>query len=101
MALERQAFVALVQHPKSQERILGMLSTGKPVRNSLPPSLWGGLGAYAMQQQSTPAAQHPPTAPAGMTDSEQTVALRGGSSANPPPASIGKLHRRFCVPWQN
>jgi len=22
-----------VQHPKTQERILGMLSTGKPVRN--------------------------------------------------------------------
>jgi 3-hydroxyacyl-CoA dehydrogenase len=33
MALERKAFCALVQHPKTQERILGMLSTGKPVRN--------------------------------------------------------------------
>jgi 3-hydroxyacyl-CoA dehydrogenase len=33
MALERQAFCALVQHPKTQERILGFLSTGKPVRN--------------------------------------------------------------------
>lgn len=33
MTLERQAFCALVQHPKTQERILGMLSTGKPVRN--------------------------------------------------------------------
>jgi len=33
MALERKAFCALIQHPKSQERILGMLSTGKPVRN--------------------------------------------------------------------
>lgn len=33
MTLERQAFGALVQHPKTQERILGMLSTGKPVRN--------------------------------------------------------------------
>jgi 3-hydroxyacyl-CoA dehydrogenase len=33
MALERQAFCQLVQHPKTQERILGMLSTGKPVRN--------------------------------------------------------------------
>ena len=33
MALERQAFCELVQHPKTQERILGMLSTGKPVRN--------------------------------------------------------------------
>ena len=33
MALERQAFCALVQHPKTQERILGMLNTSKPVRN--------------------------------------------------------------------
>lgn len=33
MTLERRAFCALVQHPKTQERILGMLSTGKPVRN--------------------------------------------------------------------
>ncbi|MBI5279799.1 MAG: 3-hydroxyacyl-CoA dehydrogenase/enoyl-CoA hydratase family protein [Burkholderiales bacterium] len=33
MALERQAFCELVQHPKTQERILGMLNTGKPVRN--------------------------------------------------------------------
>lgn len=33
MALERQAFCALVQHPKTHERILGMLNTGKPVRN--------------------------------------------------------------------
>ena len=33
MALERQAFCSLVQHPKTQERILGMLSTGKPLRN--------------------------------------------------------------------
>lgn len=33
MTLERQAFCELVQHPKTQERILGMLSTGKPVRN--------------------------------------------------------------------
>jgi 3-hydroxyacyl-CoA dehydrogenase len=33
MTLERQAFCALVAHPKTQERILGMLSTGKPVRN--------------------------------------------------------------------
>ena len=33
MALERQAFCALLQHPKTQERIMGMLSTGKPVRN--------------------------------------------------------------------
>ncbi len=33
MALERQAFCALVQHPKTQERILGMLNTGKPLRN--------------------------------------------------------------------
>ncbi|TFZ04171.1 3-hydroxyacyl-CoA dehydrogenase/enoyl-CoA hydratase family protein [Ramlibacter humi] len=33
MTLERQAFCELVQHPKTQERILGMLGTGKPVRN--------------------------------------------------------------------
>ena len=33
MALERQAFCSLLTHPKTQERILGMLSTGKPVRN--------------------------------------------------------------------
>lgn len=33
MTLERQAFCALVQHPKTQERILGMLNTGKPLRN--------------------------------------------------------------------
>jgi len=33
MTLERQAFCELVQHPKTQERILGMLATGKPVRN--------------------------------------------------------------------
>ena len=33
MALERKAFCGLLEHPKSQERIMGMLSTGKPVRN--------------------------------------------------------------------
>ena len=33
MALERQAFCGLLDHPKTQERIMGMLSTGKPVRN--------------------------------------------------------------------
>ena len=33
MALERKAFCSLIVHPKTQERILGMLSTGKPVRN--------------------------------------------------------------------
>ncbi|WP_024538952.1 3-hydroxyacyl-CoA dehydrogenase/enoyl-CoA hydratase family protein [Comamonas badia] len=33
MSLERKAFCALIQHPKTQERILGMLNTGKPVRN--------------------------------------------------------------------
>jgi 3-hydroxyacyl-CoA dehydrogenase len=31
--LERQHFVKLVAHPKTQERIMGMLQTGKPVRN--------------------------------------------------------------------
>ena len=33
MALERKAFCALVQHPKSQERVMAMMSTGKPLRN--------------------------------------------------------------------
>ncbi|KAF1043950.1 3-hydroxyacyl-CoA dehydrogenase/enoyl-CoA hydratase family protein [Xylophilus sp.] len=33
MALERRAFCSLVVHPKTQERIMGMLSTGKPLRN--------------------------------------------------------------------
>ena len=33
MALERKHFCVLLEHPKSQERIMGMLSTGKPVRN--------------------------------------------------------------------
>ncbi len=33
MALERKAFCSLITNPKTQERILGMLSTGKPVRN--------------------------------------------------------------------
>jgi 3-hydroxyacyl-CoA dehydrogenase len=33
MTLERRAFCELVQHPKTHERILGMLETGKPVRN--------------------------------------------------------------------
>ncbi|MDR1968253.1 MAG: enoyl-CoA hydratase/isomerase family protein, partial [Burkholderiaceae bacterium] len=33
MTLERRAFTALLSHPKTQERMMGMLSTGKPVRN--------------------------------------------------------------------
>ena len=33
MTLERRAFCSLIVHPKTQERIMGMLSTGKPVRN--------------------------------------------------------------------
>ena len=33
MSLERQAFCQLLVHPKTQERIMGMMSTGKPVRN--------------------------------------------------------------------
>ena len=33
MTLERQAFCALLEHPKTQARIMGMMSTGKPVRN--------------------------------------------------------------------
>ena len=33
MTLERRAFGALLGHAKTQERIMGMMSTGKPVRN--------------------------------------------------------------------
>ena len=33
LTLERRAFTSLLAHPKTQERMLGMLSTGKPVRN--------------------------------------------------------------------
>ncbi len=33
MTMERDRFCALLEHPKSQERIMGMLQTGKPVRN--------------------------------------------------------------------
>jgi 3-hydroxyacyl-CoA dehydrogenase len=33
MRLERQHFCALLDNPKTQERIMGMLQTGKPVRN--------------------------------------------------------------------
>ena len=33
LRLEREAFVSLLDHPKTQERIMGMMQTGKPVRN--------------------------------------------------------------------
>jgi 3-hydroxyacyl-CoA dehydrogenase len=33
MSLERKHFCALLDNPKTQERIMGMLQTGKPVRN--------------------------------------------------------------------
>ncbi|ALD89634.1 3-hydroxyacyl-CoA dehydrogenase [Cupriavidus gilardii CR3] len=33
LALERRAFIELLGNPKTQERIMGMLQTGKPVRN--------------------------------------------------------------------
>jgi 3-hydroxyacyl-CoA dehydrogenase len=33
MTLERERFCSLLDHPKTQERIMGMLQTGKPVRN--------------------------------------------------------------------
>jgi 3-hydroxyacyl-CoA dehydrogenase len=33
MTLERKAFCSLLTHPKTQDRIMGMMSTGKPVRN--------------------------------------------------------------------
>jgi len=31
--LERKAFMELLNNPKTQERIMGMMQTGKPVRN--------------------------------------------------------------------
>jgi 3-hydroxyacyl-CoA dehydrogenase len=33
MSLERKHFCSLLENPKTQERIMGMLQTGKPVRN--------------------------------------------------------------------
>ncbi len=33
MTLERQAFTGLIGHPKTQARIMGLLATGKPLRN--------------------------------------------------------------------
>ncbi len=36
MTLERKAFCSLLNHPKTQERIMGMMSTGKPVRMGKP-----------------------------------------------------------------
>jgi len=33
MTMERERFCALLDNPKTQERIMGMLQTGKPVRN--------------------------------------------------------------------
>jgi 3-hydroxyacyl-CoA dehydrogenase len=33
LGLERKAFTTLLQHPKTQERIVGMMQDGKPVRN--------------------------------------------------------------------
>ncbi len=33
MALERKHFCHLLEHPQSQERVMGLLQTGKPVRN--------------------------------------------------------------------
>ena len=33
MTMERDRFCSLLDHPKTQERIMGMLQTGKPVRN--------------------------------------------------------------------
>ncbi|MCK6421299.1 MAG: 3-hydroxyacyl-CoA dehydrogenase/enoyl-CoA hydratase family protein [Aquabacterium sp.] len=33
MTLERQRFCALLEHPATQERVMGFLQTGKPVRN--------------------------------------------------------------------
>jgi 3-hydroxyacyl-CoA dehydrogenase len=33
LSLERQAFLGLLADPKTQERIMGFVKTGKPVRN--------------------------------------------------------------------
>src|SRR5690606_8068386 len=33
LAREREAFLGLLAHPKTQERIMGFVKTGKPVRN--------------------------------------------------------------------
>jgi 3-hydroxyacyl-CoA dehydrogenase len=33
LGLERKAFLSLLMHPKTQERIVGMMQDGKPVRN--------------------------------------------------------------------
>jgi 3-hydroxyacyl-CoA dehydrogenase len=33
MQMERERFCALLEHPKTQERIMGLLQSGKPVRN--------------------------------------------------------------------
>ncbi|MEO8296461.1 MAG: 3-hydroxyacyl-CoA dehydrogenase/enoyl-CoA hydratase family protein [Burkholderiales bacterium] len=33
MAMERQRFCALLDHPKTQDRIMGLLQSGKPLRN--------------------------------------------------------------------
>jgi hypothetical protein len=33
MSLERRGFTALLSHPKTQERLMSMVQTGKPVRN--------------------------------------------------------------------
>ena len=33
MALERKGFTSLLSHPKTQERLMSMVQTGKPVRN--------------------------------------------------------------------
>ena len=37
MTLERKHFCSLLEHPKTQERIMGMLQTGKPARRLAPP----------------------------------------------------------------
>lgn len=33
LAREREAFMSLLSHPKTQERVMGMMQSGKPVRN--------------------------------------------------------------------
>ena len=33
LKLERKAFIELIAHPKSIERVMGLLQDGKPVRN--------------------------------------------------------------------
>jgi 3-hydroxyacyl-CoA dehydrogenase len=74
MTLERQTFCSLLDNPKTQERVMGMMSTGKPVRNcslrvAPSPPLQGAAlairqsrpcGAHLQGHGMTDAYKHPP-----------------------------------------